>query len=134
MITPVPSVPTHLPGLAPAVADYIATFNRGEFEATAALFTPQGVLQPPFETSVVGRDAIATYLHREAQGMHIEPRQFTTATLADHEHQVTVKGRVTALVFRVNAAWIFHLTADDKIAQVEVRLLASLQELLSLQQ
>ncbi|ASC71349.1 Ketosteroid isomerase [Halomicronema hongdechloris C2206] len=129
----VTSASATLPGLIPAVAEYIDSFNQGEFDATAALFAPQGTLQPPFEESVVGRDAIATYLCREAQGMHIEPQQVAVEKLDAGHRQVTLKGRVTALVFKVNAAWIFHLTADNQIQRVEVRLLASLQELLSLQ-
>jgi hypothetical protein len=43
------------------VLRYFETFNSGNFAATAALFTSQGALYPPFESAIVGRDAIASY-------------------------------------------------------------------------
>ena len=116
----------------PTVGRYFQTFNQGDFLATAGLFSEAGQLLPPFEEPIVGRDAIHTYLKHEADGMEATPKELVVEPLAGDRKQVTVKGSVKAIVFKVNAAWLFTLNAQGKIDQVQVKLLASLQELLTL--
>lgn len=45
-----------------AVSLYFETLNTADFQATAALFAADGVLYPPFDSAVMGRDAIAPTL------------------------------------------------------------------------
>ncbi|MEM9155589.1 MAG: ketosteroid isomerase family protein [Cyanobacteria bacterium P01_F01_bin.33] len=114
------------------VCRYFSAFNRGEFDAVTALFAEEGSLYPPFEPPIVGRDAIAVYLDREADGMEASPHTVEVHPLADSRIQVDVRGKVTALVFNVNVAWQFMLTASGEIESVRVNLLASLEELLKI--
>ena len=114
------------------VERYFQTFNQGDFLETAHLFAATGQLLPPFEEPIVGQADIHAYLESEAAGMQISLKEFTLQQKNDGYVQVIVKGNVKALVFAVNAAWIFDLDAQGKIQQVEVKLLASLQDLLTL--
>ena len=118
--------------IAPTVIRYFETLNAGEFEATAALFAGDGVLYAPFESGIVGPKAIATYLQQEAQGMKLHPRQGLTQTLDEGSLQVQVAGRVQTSWCGVNVSWLFILN-QHQIAAVTIKLLASPQELLSLQ-
>ncbi len=70
-----------------------------------------------------GRQAIANYLHEEAQGLTAFPSQGSLETLEDH-----------STLFKVNVCWQFQLTNSGEIAAVEVKLLASPQELINLRQ
>ena len=115
-----------------AVERYFQTFNQGEFETTANLFTGTGQLLPPFEEPVIGPEAIHAYLKSEAEGMQAFPKDVTVETLDGDRQRVLVKGHVKAIIFQVNTAWIFELDSQGNIEQVEVKLLASLQELLTL--
>ena len=116
----------------PVVLRYFETLNAGNFSATASLFALEGALHPPFEEPVVGREAIAAYLKAEAEGMTLYPRQGIAETLEDDRIRVEIQGKVKTLVFGVNVAWQFILTPDREILHVQVKLLASLQELLKL--
>lgn len=116
----------------PLVLRYFETLNAGDFEATASLFAPQGELHPPFESAIVGPEAIASYLKAEAQGMKLYPRQGVAETLEDNHIQIQIKGKVQTPLFSVNVAWQFILNPQREISSVQVKLLASPQELLSL--
>ncbi|NEQ46465.1 MAG: nuclear transport factor 2 family protein [Leptolyngbya sp. SIOISBB] len=116
----------------PTVERYFESFNAGDFDVTATLFAVNGQLQPPFEAAVVGSEAIAQYLKTEAAGMQAYPKALVVEPTADSTRRVVVKGHVKAIVFRVNAAWIFELNESGEIQSVSVKLLASMQELLSL--
>ena len=48
----------------PTVLRYFETLNAGDFENTAALFAADGAIHPPFESGIVGPEAIAAYLTR----------------------------------------------------------------------
>lgn len=73
-IQSVPSNPLFIEGITePTIISYFETLNVGNFEACAALFAADGVMYPPFEEGLVGPEAIATYLHQEAQGMKLNP-------------------------------------------------------------
>ena len=116
----------------PTVVQYFETLNAGEFEATAALFAPDGVLYAPFESGIVGPKAIAAYLQQEAQSIKLDPHQGLTQALDDGSWQVQVAGRVQTSWCGVNVSWLFILS-QHRIAAVTIKLLASPQELLNLQ-
>ena len=114
------------------VIRYFETLNAGAFDQTATLFAENGALIPPFEDPIVGPAAIATYLHNEAVGMRLRPRTGTSTLLDTGDVQIEIKGKVQTLIFGVNVGWVFVLAADDTIKSVQVKLLASPQELLNL--
>ena len=116
----------------PSVERYFESFNAGDFETTATLFAVDGQLQPPFEDPITGTAAIAAYLQAEAEGMQAYPKAIELEPSADQRRRVIVRGQVTATVFKVNAAWIFDLNEANQIQWVRIKLLASMQELLSL--
>jgi hypothetical protein len=116
----------------PVIAKYFDTLNAGDFAATASLFASQGELHPPFEYPVVGRGAIAAYLSEEAAGMVLSPRQGSETPLEDNAMGYEIRGKVQTSVFAVNVAWNFVLNSVKEIQAVEVKLLASAQELLNL--
>lgn len=115
-----------------SVARYFDHFNRGDFRGISQLFVDDGRLLPPFEVTIVGRSAICAYLQREAEGMKAKPRKVWEEAGVGDRQRVVVQGSVIALVFTVNAAWFFDIDASGKLEQVEVKLLASLQDLLNL--
>ncbi len=117
----------------PTVLRYFETMNAGEFDATAALFAVDGSLKAPFESPFVGQDAIAAYLHKEAQGMKLETREGLVETLENEQTQVQVSGTVQTQWCGVNVSWLFLLNQQGKIAAATVKLLASPQELLNMQ-
>jgi len=118
------------------VRRYFETANRGEFDQTAALFAADGQLVPPFEQSIVGRDAIAQYLSAEAAGMSFNPMQLEDRDLAESDDTTSqgylVRGKVKTSLFTVNVAWEFTLNRAQEILFVKVKLLAKLNELLKL--
>jgi hypothetical protein len=111
---------------------YFQTFNEGNFDATASLFAVDGKLQPPFEEPIVGIEAIRAYLKQEAAGMRAFPHEHEAAMVGDDRSQIVVRGQVSAIVFKVNCAWMFDLNAAGEIEYVRVKLLASMQELFNL--
>lgn len=123
------SAPSKLLQQTSTVEQYFITFNQGDFLATAQLFAEAGQLLPPFEEAVTGQTAIRAYLEAEASGMQATPKDVSVEPLEGDRQRVVVRGNVRAILFTVNAAWIFQLDAQERIEQVEVKLLASLQEL-----
>jgi hypothetical protein len=116
----------------PTLIRYFETLNAEEFEATAALFAPEGVMYPPFESGIVGSEAIATYLQKEAKGMRLEPRQGVTQSLEDDCFEVQVTGNVQTSWCGVNVSWFFILNQQREIVATKIKLLASPQELINL--
>lgn len=115
----------------PVVRRYFETFNTGNFQETAALFSPDGEMRPPFESAIVGREAIANFLEAEAKGMQANPREGIIDPLEGNKRQVQVSGKVQTPMFGVNVSWIFILS-EEEITYTTIKLLASPQELLSL--
>ena len=111
---------------------YFTLFNLGEYRQVAELFTVKGSLYPPLEPAVVGKDNIASYLLKEAEGMAVSLLSAKTHLREDGRLQVDVRGSVTALVFKVNVVWCFVLTQENEIESVRVDLVATLEELLRL--
>ncbi|MBC1214567.1 nuclear transport factor 2 family protein [Trichormus variabilis ARAD] len=116
----------------PTILQYFATLNAGEFAATAALFAVDGVMYPPFESGIVGPDAIATYLQQEAQGIKADPQQGLLETSEDGQTLVQVSGKVQTSWCGVNVLWLFTLNPEKQITHTQIKLLASPQELLAL--
>lgn len=117
----------------PNIINYFTTINREEFEQTATLFTEEGQMLAPFEKPIVGREAIASYLKKEAKGMKLLPNQIIHQSSEDNSFQHQIQGKVKTSLFSVNVAWYFNLNLEQKITIVKIKLLASPQELLNLQ-
>jgi hypothetical protein len=111
---------------------YFDSLNQGNFQETAQLFSNNGVLYPPFEDGVIGKAAIADYLNTEAKGLQLYPKEGKVIKIDENYQQIEVKGKVKTPLFGVNVSWNFVINSLDKIESVEVKLLASLPELLKL--
>ena len=137
MATRTAEAPLHLAAVSPSVDRYFTGFNAEDYRAVAALFEADGVLLAPFEEPIVGPDAIYTYLQAEAINMRatplaveVAPNPAGSSPMETDTQQVVVKGHVKTLLFTVSVRWIFELTATNTIQSVEIKLLASLQELM----
>lgn len=118
----------------PVITQYFQTLNAGDFEATARLFAEEGALYAPFESAVVGPEAIAAYLKKEAKGIKALPHAGVAEPIETGDLEIKVTGKVQTSLFTVNVAWYFVLDAQAKILAVRVKLLAALEELLHLKQ
>jgi hypothetical protein len=116
----------------PTIQIYFTTLNSGEFRKTGELFAIDGVMHPPFESGIVGSDAIATYLEQEAQNLKAYPRQGIAQTIENNQIQVEVTGKVDTSWCGVNVSWLFILNQQQEIIYTKIKLLASAQELLNL--
>ena len=116
----------------PTILRYFETLNAGEISATAALFADDGVMHPPFESGIVGIEAIATYLQQEAQGIQAYPYQGIIETLDNGQIHVQVTGKAQTSWCGVNVLWLFILNQQRQIINAKIKLLASPQQLLAL--
>jgi ketosteroid isomerase-like protein len=117
--------------VAPVIHRYFDRFNSEDYRAVADLFAANGVLIAPFEEPLVGQQAIYNYLTAEAAGMRATPLT-ATGQQQGETLEIVVKGKVKALLFSVNVQWIFVMGADSRLVSAEIRLLATLQELLQI--
>jgi ketosteroid isomerase-like protein len=116
----------------PTILRYFETLNAQDFKATAALFAQDGVMHPPFESGIVGLDAIAAYLQQEGQGVKAYPHQGITENSESGQLQIQVAGKAQTSLCGVNVLWLFILNQQRQIADARIKLLASPQELLAL--
>lgn len=116
----------------PVILNYFTYLNSGDFKATADLFATQGILQPPFESPIVGREAITEYLNLEGKGLELLPKQGTSEITEDELTKIIITGKVKTSLFSINVSWDYILTSDQEIAFAEIKLLEALQELLHL--
>lgn len=124
-------LPLQIDGIAePIVEAYFVRLNSGEATATADLFAQSGCLKPPFEDPIEGREAIATYLEKEARGMRFCPESGVLLIRDDRLAQYQIQGKVQTNYFTINVSWLMQLNMDNEIVLVEVKLLAALEELL----
>jgi hypothetical protein len=114
------------------ICEYFVRLNRGEFAATANLFADRGCLNPPFEKSIVGREAIARYLAKEAIGMSFSPQSGQLIAIDREQSRYQIQGKVVTSYFTINVGWSIELNAAKEITLVEIKLLASMTELLKL--
>ena len=116
----------------PTILNYFTTLNAGEFTQTAALFAEDGLMYPPFESAIIGQDAIATYLYKEAQDIKAYPQQGISENLPDDHTQIQVTGKAETSWCGVNVLWLFILNQNKQIIEAKIKLLASHQDLLCL--
>jgi hypothetical protein len=113
------------------ICEYFARLNDNKFIAASELFAEQGCLNPPFEKTVCGRDAIAQYLEKEAKGIEFCPT-YGKMIMSDSKFtQYQIQGKVKTSQFTVNVNWLIQLNSTKKIILIEVKLVASLIELLN---
>lgn len=117
------------------IHSYFDALNQKDFPRAAALFSQQGQLIPPFEKPIEGREAIAHYLATEASEMTLtplscEPQNEPKSTEEASLRSFRVEGKVKHTLFLVNVAWQFDMTTANEIESVQIKLLASLKELL----
>ena len=115
------------------VANYFSSINQEEFEQTADLFSKDGTLLAPFEKPIVGREAIANYLAKEAKGMKLIPKEEIREATPDEFTKIQIVGKVKTSLFSVNVTWYFSLNQAQQISVAKIKLIASPQELLGLQ-
>ncbi len=115
------------------ILGYFQTLNAGDFDATANLFANDGVMHPPFESGIVGPEAIANYLKKEALGIKASPEQGISETLEEGLIQFQVRGKAQTSWCGVNVLWQFVLNPQREILYTKIKLLASPQELLKMQ-
>ena len=120
----------------PTILGYIDNMNANDFEAAVNLFAPDGVLQPPFQKPITGREAILAYMREECQGLKMMPQRGMVDSAEDGYTPVKVTGKVQTPWFGnsvgMNIAWRFLLNSQSQIVFVAIDLLASPQELLNL--
>ncbi len=114
------------------IQKYFQGLNAGDYQKTASLFTENGVMHPPFESEIVGRDAIFSYLNKEAIDIKAYPREGVSETLSENLTQFQVNGKVETSWFGINVSWLFTINEKQQILDLKIKLLASRQELLSL--
>ncbi|MCX7595706.1 MAG: nuclear transport factor 2 family protein, partial [Fischerella sp.] len=76
----------------PTILRYFQTLNAGEFDDTASLFADDGVMYPPFESGIVGQEAIASYLKQEAPDIKAYHHQGVSENLEEGKIQFLVTG------------------------------------------
>ena len=114
------------------IVRYFDALNTENYQACADLFATNGMMYPPFEEGIVGREAIVSFLQQEAKGMKLEPERGVSQFLENGDLEVQVVGKVQTPLFGVNVSWLFLLNSQQEIAATKIKLLASPQELLSL--
>lgn len=138
----IPSQTTPSPAVQQTLNHYFQALNSEAFDAAAQLFSPEGKLIPPFSSPIQGHEAIAAYLKKEAIGITLSPQSWETmpaASESDNSHgsdrpqHYRIQGKVKTSLFTVNVAWLFTLNREALIDTVEVKLLASMKELMAIQ-
>ena len=77
----------------PVILSYFQNFNAGKFILVTNLFARSGALHPPFESPVIGKEAIVNYLEAEADGMRLYPQRATQEILVDNNLRFEVVGK-----------------------------------------
>ena len=113
------------------IDEYFTRLNNGEFNRAAELFTAQGQLDPPVGNSIKGRDLIAQYLAEEAKGMRFCPEDGKLLMSINKYTKYEIQGKVEINWFTINVSWSIQLNAEKEIMAIEVKLLASPNDLLS---
>jgi hypothetical protein len=113
------------------IDEYFLRLNKDDFAAVAELFSLQGLLCPPFEKTICGRDAIASYLESEAKGMTCLPKSRTVKSGSNGDILYQIEGNVKTSFFSVNVRWSIHLNSQKEITFLEVKLLNKLQDLVA---
>jgi hypothetical protein len=124
--------------LNPTVISYMELLNANDFDQLIQLFLPDGALQPPFKSPIVGTEAIMRFFREECQNLRLLPERGYSEPTDGGFNQIKVTGKVQTPWFGagvgMNVAWRFLLDPDNKIYFVAIDLLASPAELLKLGQ
>ena len=113
------------------IAAYFDALNRDDFQASAELFAAEGQLLPPFESAIVGREAVAAYLQAEAKGMRAVIQTLEAELLPSGAVSLRAIGQVQAPLFAVNVSWQFIVNSASEIVSVKIKLLAALKDLIN---
>ncbi|MEO1558621.1 MAG: ketosteroid isomerase family protein [Cyanobacteria bacterium J06632_19] len=106
----------------PTIQQYFQSLNAGDYDKTASLFTENGVMNPPFESGITGRDAILNYLNKEAVDIKAYPEIEAQSRVIENNHsQILVVGRVETPWFAVNASWQFAIDENLQILNVKIK-------------
>ena len=116
----------------PIIYNYFSSLNESDFDGVADLFAVDGSLHPPFEKVITGRAEICKYLQSEANGVEAFPESGTIDDNLAGASSYQIVGRVKVNMFMVNVEWSIELNSQHEIAAVKVKLLANLQDLLSM--
>jgi hypothetical protein len=114
------------------ICNYFLKLNENNFEEFAALFSPDGLLLPPFESAIVGRDAISKYLQTTGIEVKAFPQSGIIQPGNDGITVYQISGNVKTSYFTVNVIWTIELNAEEQIVSAKIKLLATLQDLLHL--
>jgi hypothetical protein len=122
--------------LNPTVISYMELLNANDFDQLIQLFLPDGALQPPFKSPIVGTEAIMRFFREECQNLRLLPERGYSEPTDGGFNQIKVTGKVQTPWFGagvgMNVAWRFLLDPNNKIYFVAIDLLASPAELLKL--
>ena len=113
------------------IHNYFLTLNENKFDEFVALFSPNGSLFPPFESAIAGRDAICQYLQTTGIEVKAFPQSGTVQPENDGITVYQISGNVKTSYFTVNVVWIIELNAEQQIVSAKIKLLATLEDLLS---
>lgn len=124
----------------PIIHQYFSSLNQLNFEAVANLFASTGWLYPPFDRGICGRAEIYRYLQAEARDVQAFPESSKIRFRKSELQSLTevgsivyqILGKVKTSYFTVNVGWSIEVSSDDEILSVRVKLLAELQDLLTL--
>ncbi|MCP9887445.1 orange carotenoid-binding protein [Cyanobium sp. ATX 6A2] len=120
------------------VISYMELLNANDFDNLIQLFLPDGALQPPFKSPIVGSEGIMRFFREECQNLKLLPERGYSEPADGGFNQIKVTGKVQTPWFGagvgMNVAWRFLLDPDNKIYFVAIDLLASPAELLKLGQ
>ena len=97
----------------PTIQQYFQSLNAGDYDKTASLFAENGVMNPPYESGITGRNAILNYLNKEAVDIKAYPEIEARSEVVENNHsQILVVGRVKTPWFGINASWQFLLNKN----------------------
>lgn len=117
----------------PTIERYFTSLNDRDFRAAAELFTELGCLKPPFDRPIRGRAQIAEYLEKEAVGMIFMPERRELLVSDKLGDRYQIYGKVETKHFSLNLNWLMQIDPAKQLASVEIKLLASLPELLNIE-
>jgi hypothetical protein len=112
------------------IHNYFLTLNENKFEEFSALFSPDGVLFPPFESAIVGRDAICQYLQTTGIEVKAFPQSGTVQPENNGIRIYQISGNVKTSYFTINVVWIIEVNVEQQIVSAKIKLLATLEDLL----
>ncbi len=115
-----------------SIMAYFQTLNGEKYKITANLFTEDGVLYPPFEEPIQGREEISNYLESYSKGYEFTPEEITIECANFGNSKYKVIGEMGNKILKVGVAWYFVLDKSGKIISLRMIIIASLDEFVHL--